>query len=917
MWALLTLIKIATLGVVFSGFYPAIAEANQGLIVRDESLGSGRGQPVGGGESTYLIPAEMGLTRGENLFHSFSEFGIGVDETASFTGPPSGLARILARVTGSNISRLDGTLSSTLSGVDFFLLNPNGVVFSASGALDLKGSFAVSSPNSLEFSDGTFSTTDVATPLSSATCCTGAPTAYLFEAPLTNSAGEPSSILINRAALQLIPGERVSAVGGAIRIDHAARIVALDGAIDLIAVGNSSTRVPIGPGADNGWVAGLGPEASIFLGGGSYIQTTDATLEPFGDGRVILRGGRLELDRGGIFTGGYAGGGIDAVLSHEASLMRGSIIHDLSQGPEADGISLQAQSLSLVQSSEISATAGDIGITTDQGIGVESGSSIATKTQSDFNPDPPVPAGNIRIRAGSLTLLEGGQIASLTGGGATSDPEPAGDIDIGVSGELRIEGFNENSGSFQRSGILARALPGAAAQAAGGDIRITAERVEMASDGLISASSQSDAAAGGIDIRARRSVRLVGGFQSLGRELTAIVARGEAGGAGDVLLRAPRIEVLEGAAISVSSSGSGDAGDVIVHADFLRVSGQSSSEEVSIQSSAIFAETLADAPGSGGSAGNLELNLRHGLEVAEGGQLSVKTRGSGNAGAIQIDVREGSVELSNGAILSSESLSDLEGSGAAGSIIVWASDNLSIGGGSLLQATGLAVDAGDVQLAAGQTLNLVDSTVTTESASALGGNIQLDAGSKVQLVNSQLETDVGGPGNGGNIGLGQGSERIPTPPTWTILNASRLTATAEEGVGGFIRIAGGQLLKSADTEVNASSDSGPDGTIEVTAPEVEVSGTLENVPVAYLDVTALLRQHCAQRTDETTSSLTLQDRPNIRPEPLGYLAGSLPLRPAVAGAPSSPQDALHPLLQDQIAGFDAACGAQWVHSQSP
>jgi hypothetical protein len=377
-------------------------------------------------------------------------------------------------------------------------------------------------------------------------------------------------------------------------------------------------------------------------------------------------------------------------------------------------------------------------------------------------------------------------------------------------------------------------------------------------------------------------------------------------------LEAPVIEILDGAAVSATSQGAGNAGDVRIDAYFLRVAGQSKPEAGAAQASAVYAEALA-----GGSAGNMELILRDGFELSDGGELSVETEGSGSAGSIRIDVSEGSVEISNGGLVLSESLSSAPGAGTAGSILVSASGDIRIDTDSALEATGAVVDAGDIELEAGGTLSLIESRVNTKSGSALGGNIKLNAGSTIQLVRSQIETDVGGLGNGGNIWLGQGSPAVPAPPVWTTLNASRVTATAEKGKGGFISIAADQYLKSADSEVSAASDLGEDGTVEVTAPEVEVSGSLEGLPIAYLDVSALLREHCAARIESDNSSLTLEDRPNIAPEPGGYLPASVLASDSGAsgnGIPRLATESDRLGLATQIASFDAGCGRRWLFS---
>src|SRR5690349_17105231 len=50
----------------------------------------------------YVIPADLGQTRGTNLFHSFSTFNVLTGESATFTGPNS-ISNIFSRVTGGSL----------------------------------------------------------------------------------------------------------------------------------------------------------------------------------------------------------------------------------------------------------------------------------------------------------------------------------------------------------------------------------------------------------------------------------------------------------------------------------------------------------------------------------------------------------------------------------------------------------------------------------------------------------------------------------------------------------------------------------------------------------------------------------------------------------------------------------------------
>ena len=99
------------------------------------------------------IDSALGERRGSNLFHSFREFDIGPNHRAAFMGDGS-LAHIIARVTGGRASEIDGTLATTGTQADLWLINPAGILFGSRAALDIEGSLHVSTAAEVRFADG-------------------------------------------------------------------------------------------------------------------------------------------------------------------------------------------------------------------------------------------------------------------------------------------------------------------------------------------------------------------------------------------------------------------------------------------------------------------------------------------------------------------------------------------------------------------------------------------------------------------------------------------------------------------------------------------------------------------------------------------------------------------------------------------
>jgi cytochrome c peroxidase len=84
-------------------------------------------------KSLGCITCHQGVNVGGNLFHSFQYFSVAVGETALFTTTTPGINNVISRVTGGYPSFIDGTirLQAASGAPNFFLINPNGVTFTA------------------------------------------------------------------------------------------------------------------------------------------------------------------------------------------------------------------------------------------------------------------------------------------------------------------------------------------------------------------------------------------------------------------------------------------------------------------------------------------------------------------------------------------------------------------------------------------------------------------------------------------------------------------------------------------------------------------------------------------------------------------------------------------------------------------
>jgi large exoprotein involved in heme utilization and adhesion len=276
--------------------------------------------------------------------------------------------------------------------------------------------------------------------------------------------------------------------------------------------------------------------------------------------------------------------------------------------------------------------------------------------------------------------------------------------------------------------------------------------------------------------------------------------------------------------------------------------------------------------GSTGQAGTVTIAARA-LELHDGGQISSSTGGPGNAGQVTVQADRLLVSGVGAAGYPSLIASQANpGSTGQAGTVAGAGGSVNIRARTILlqdqsevstQSTGTG---GPLSIIAIDTLRLDNAAIEARTASAGGGDVTLSVGRLFDLHNSAVTTSVAeGTGSGGNIFI---------DPPLLVLDNSRIEANAQRGAGGNITIQAGQLIRTPDSMIQASSELGLSGTISIAAPNTDISSSLVVLPETFLDASGQLREACAARGGRPTSSFTTGGRGGLPPDPDAPLAAN-------------------------------------------
>ncbi|MEZ4334129.1 MAG: filamentous hemagglutinin N-terminal domain-containing protein [Myxococcota bacterium] len=904
----------------------ALAAAARAQVVYDDTLTTPGEAPLDPGGTTWQIEPSRGaaVTSGgrTNLFYSFERFDVPLAHAAEFR-PQADVRAIVSRVTGG-LSRIDGDVRVAAigggAGPDLILVNPAGVLFSGSTRIDLGGAFRVSSASAVGFADGGFfSATDPAAPLPSAAA---EPSLLRFDGRQAGDVRIEGNLRSNGATGgQATP--IVSFVGRDVKASGQ-RVVALQGAtVELGAVGTEALDVPIALRSLDPAVAGGGGRVELDAGASAFQTWTTLAPEP-DQGRIVIRGGELVVVNTTLTAGGTGSDpstppAIDIAVA-EAIAVEGAParIESLSSQTAGPGsVSVRARSLAIedggslgITSNPGSTAAGRLSVEVDALTLAGASSEIASTTRAIG------PGGAIEVRAGSVRMIDGAAIASESLEQAGVDVGPVGDITVGadslaIEDGAEIRSISSDAGAAGAIALEAetialareaRVLTETRATGAGGDVTVRAASLALVEGASISTGSAGDATSGAV--RVEVGVLGLAERSAIGTGVIAPVAQGGPplrGPGGDVSIAADSATVTGGSQISTSTDGAGDAGDLMLDVrDALVLSGRIDPD----QPSGLFARS-GRVFGSGATGDGGRIVVRAGaLQLMDGAQINSTTTGAGRAGGIDVATR-GDLVVDGGRV-SAISTSD---AGATGDVRLAAGRALRLVDGAeivseapiplaLPPAPGDPPAAGGIDVFAHGPVFVENARIATDSARPESGDVRIASDRSVTLVGSSVTTNVSTPsGRGGDIALE--THALALAASSVTANASTQNADA----GNVTLRASQSILQSNDSVVEANAELGVDGLIVRATPETNLPEDLARFAVSpRLPGDALVRS-CRARESEAGSfrraapPVPLDTPDALLPEPDPSGGSSTPgSRPNANGpdAPSAPDGAAEP-----------------------
>lgn len=803
----------------------------------------------------YHINATHGKQVGSNLFHSFTRFNISNIESATFSGDAS-IRNVISRVTGGDLSSIDGELKVAIPNSNFFFINPAGVILGPDSKISVDGSFNVSTAAYLTLPNGgRFDARNVGQSL----LTTGDPVAYGF---LDANIG---SITIESNGLQT-NGHDVVIIGSEVMLDGGDPTYLRCGPLDCTDydphVETQGGDVYIASITDEGAIA-MGDQGFDFSGaemGGEITMKNQFSIDTSGQGAggVFIRGGKFVMKNSNIVavtngskdgmpidiqarnvtfelahvesatTSSGAGSEINIRAEEQVHMLSGSALWvwseergDTGRTPgvtvAADGIVMGGSGTRAPYLTHITSISGSQEVSPIRLSARDIQLNVGATIQSVL--EPASKGADIIVDGGMLSLADGGIVNPITiatdgvwGSFGKINPNAGKTLvtsDIVSVGKLtRISSANNvalDALSITLGGGIIRSNDG---------VDIDTQHLRL-NDGVVSGRI--------IDISAS-DIQLEGQLAGIFSEPSQSTSQDSP--PGSIQIEANTLDIRKGARISTTTRGdaAGSSLSITAH-ESIHVMGTAPYTDLDFDKtpkflagfrSGIFSESTGR-----GRGGNITIRTAD-MTIADSGTISANSEGLGNGGSIDVAVQNILAIRGKGASIETTS----SGEGDAGNVVLTASNILLSNQALINTESRSGGDAGNIAMEAEQAIELAQLSHIRSNAGGSGasGDISLLANS-IQLAQSSIESESRGDGLGGAI-------RLKAQELFSIENGSLVSnSTFGDGDAQPIHLTARNLYLSDHSQIQSLSGkngvrdgSGHGGDIQIRAENLFISG---------------------------------------------------------------------------------------------
>jgi len=661
------------------------------LVVTDGTVGSV--VTLDGADVT--ITQDLGKTSGNNLFHSFKTFDIDTGNKVTFTGSDT-LENVISRVTGGEISTLDGTLKSNIGSANFYFFNPAGILLGPNSSIDVPASLHISTADYLTLENGDiFSATNP----NESTLGIAKPEAFGYlDRAHTSLVFDGAKILLGSNDIELSSHD--------IEMKNASSLWTQSGNIDIYA--QDIVLDSFGSSLN-----------SIATYTGNINIQVDNFLKIYDSSRILSLAAFDE--KGG-----------------DINIKTKNLLIDAKSSNWTVGVLTQTKS---------SSDAGVVDIEVNDTIEIYSGGEISSRTFAEGD------AGLIKITTNELIIDDKASvwqtgIFNRTQYSATGD---TGLIDINIESKLELLNAssisNSTSTSGNASGIKIKAqdikidnysgIYSIADKSSLGDSGLidieVSNLLELSYSTEISSGTFGAGNAGDIKINAK-NIKIDAENSSSFTGISSNANLNSLGNAGDIEIKVDNlIEVYNGAEIASNTFSVGDAGNVNIVANDIFIDDKDSTSFSGISSTA--------QVGSSGLVGNinidvnnLELHNRAEISISHFGNLSEVNLLKNKKGNLNIDANTISLDR---ALISADSI----GNASASDIDINAANTIHLKNSQIITSANTNT-GGDIFINSGVLFMQTGFIQANTNFGMLGGNIYIDSDSIV--TRKSIAPQIGG-----------------------------------------------------------------------------------------------------------------------------------------------------------------------------